>query len=94
MTPLRCPSCHNRVAVLLPSGVCWPCSRDTEPIVPDLAERTRPADADEIEARLAAVRAAKADRGVLTPDDLDAILPPLDDHHARARARWRAKKGA
>lgn len=72
-----CPSCFT-IRHLTAHGVCRPCAREAETLVPDLAERTRPADAAEIEARRDAIKARRGHpEVVLSLDELDEVLLPV-----------------
>lgn len=71
-----CPSCF-KIRHLTAHGVCRPCAREAETLVPDLWERTKPADFEEIEARRDAVKARRGHPDVvLSLNELDEILPP------------------
>ncbi len=84
---LVCQSCFSRVSAVDALGTCGPCRREAESLVADLADRTRPPDAAEVEARRLLVRAAKGPPPgrSLTPAELDAVLPPVDCARTRAR---------
>ncbi len=82
-----CQSCFSRVSAVDSDAVCRSCRREAESLVADLADRTRPPDAAEVEARRLLVRAAKGPPPgrSLAPAELDAILPPVDCARTRAR---------
>ena len=81
MSRPRCSACFSRVKAVDHRGYCRRCRREREELIPDLAERTRPAPAElrEIEGRLGLVRAAKRERcgAELSLDELDRVVPPV-----------------